>query len=193
MSFYPDDQPIPEELRTDEFVLRPLTPAHVHLDYAALMVSKEMLRLWSGTSWPEDDFTVAQNLEDLEMHDREHQERVAFTYTVLSPDERECLGCVYINPLTNHQERNKEELTAVLPHTANIGFWVKQPRLADKLDARLLAALLAWFEREWSFTAVTFNTNEHNSQQIALLEQAGLRLKYKLNMPRRTQKYLIYA
>jgi hypothetical protein len=65
--------------------------------------------------------------------------------------------------------------------------------LADKLDERLLAALLAWFEREWVFTAVTFNTNEHNSQQIALLEQAGLQLKYKLNMPRRTEKYLIYG
>jgi hypothetical protein len=38
MSFYPEPQPVPAQLRADEFVLKPLTTAHVHLDYAALMV-----------------------------------------------------------------------------------------------------------------------------------------------------------
>ena len=107
MSFYPEPHPVPALLRTDELVCKPLTTDHVHLDYAALMVSNEMLQLWSGTSWPSADFTIEENWEDLDMHDREHQERVAFTYTVLNPDETECLGCIYINPLTSYVENER--------------------------------------------------------------------------------------
>ncbi len=62
--FYPDDRPVPGRLATAVLTLMPLTPQHVHLDYAALMNDKEMLRQWSGSAWPEDDFTVSDNLKD---------------------------------------------------------------------------------------------------------------------------------
>ncbi|MCB8942823.1 MAG: hypothetical protein H6658_03495 [Ardenticatenaceae bacterium] len=192
MSFYPEPLPIPALLRTDEFVCKPLTTAHVELDYAALMVSKEMLRLWSGTSWPTDDFTLEENWEDLAMHDREHQERVAFTYTVLTPDETECLGCVYINPLTNSIPLNPDVLQDVAPDEATVSFWVKQPRLADHLDERLLAALRDWFKGEWRFSAVYFAANPRHTQQIQLLEAAGMPKQYTLQVPRRTEKFFLY-
>ena len=99
MAFYVEPLPLPEGLVTAEFVLEPLTTGHVHVDLAALMDSREMLRLWSGTSWPSDGFTVEENWEDLDRHDREHAERMAFTFTVLDPTRTVCLGCVYIQPL----------------------------------------------------------------------------------------------
>ena len=58
-----------------------------------------MLRRWSQSGWPADGFTLADNLEDLEMHYREHVERAACTYTVLTPDGAECLGAVYVKPI----------------------------------------------------------------------------------------------
>ncbi|MBV7338015.1 hypothetical protein KFU94_59270 [Chloroflexi bacterium TSY] len=67
MRFYSPEASVPEFLQTPEFTLRPLTPAHVKLDHAALMASKTMLRLWSGHpngGWPEDDFSVTDNLAD---------------------------------------------------------------------------------------------------------------------------------
>ena len=192
MSFYPENQPVPGLLRTDDFVLRPLTTAHVELDYAALMVSTDMLRQWGGTSWPTDDFTLEENWEDLAMHDREHQERVAFTYTVLTPDEKECLGCVYITPLTDSVALNPEVLTDVAPDTAVVGFWVKQPRLADHLDERLLAALRDWFAREWQFSVVCFSTRDINTQQVQLLEAAGMKKHYTISVSRRANQFILY-
>jgi RimJ/RimL family protein N-acetyltransferase len=192
MSFYPPNQPVPALLRTDEFVLRPLTTAHVNLDYAALMVSTEMLRLWSGTSWPTDDFTLEENWEDLAMHNREHQERVAFTYTVLTPDETECLGCVYITPLTNSVALNPKVLTDIAPDTAVVGFWVKQPRLTDHLDERLLAALRDWLAREWLFSAVYFSACDVNKQQVQLLEATGMKKQYTISVSRRANQFFLY-
>jgi RimJ/RimL family protein N-acetyltransferase len=191
MSFYPENQPVPARLRTDEFVLRPLTTDHVELDYAALMVSQEMLQLWSGTSWPSADFTVEQNWEDLAMHDREHQERVAFTYTVLTPDESECLGCVYIRPLTDYEAMNPDVLTDVPADAAVVGFWAKQPRLADQLDERLLAALREWFKQEWAFSAVYFSTRNINEQQVQLLEATDMPKQYTLTVSRRADKFFL--
>jgi RimJ/RimL family protein N-acetyltransferase len=192
MSFYPPNQPVPARLRTDEFVLRPLTTAHVNLDYAALMVSTEMLRLWSGTSWPTDDFTLEENWEDLAMHDREHQERVAFTYTVLTPDETECLGCVYITPLPDSVALNPQVLTDIAPDTAVVGFWVKQPRLADHLDERLLAVLRDWLATEWFFSAVYFSARDVNKQQVQLLEAAGMKKQYTISVSRRANQFFLY-
>lgn len=192
MSFYPEPHPVPAQLRTDEFVCLPLTTDHVHLDYAALMVSNEMLQLWGGTGWPSVDFTVEENWEDLDMHEREHKERVAFTYTVLNPDETECLGCIYITPLSDYVDMNPDILTNVDPKEAVVGFWVKQPRLADHLDERLLAALRDWFKQEWAFTAVYFSTRTQNTQQVQLLEATAMPKQYTLAVPPRAHKYFLY-
>jgi len=53
--------------------------------YEAVMSSAEMLHRWSQSNWPIDDFTLAQNLADLQRHEREHIERMAFSSTVLNP------------------------------------------------------------------------------------------------------------
>src|SRR5436309_16092952 len=99
MPFYPSDAPVPAGRRTGRLVLRPLCAADAAVDYDAVISSAAELRRWSGSSWPADDFTLAENRDDLERHEREHEERAAFTFTVLSPDLTRCLGCVYLTPL----------------------------------------------------------------------------------------------
>jgi hypothetical protein len=48
--FYPSDGPVPEMLRTDEFLLRPLGATDVQLDYDAVISSRtELLRSSGGT------------------------------------------------------------------------------------------------------------------------------------------------
>jgi hypothetical protein len=174
MSLLPADRAVPTGLRTDELVLRPLTVDHAVVDHAALMASVEMLRTWSGTDWPEDDFTVADNREDLERHQREHRERTAFTYTVLDLAEEECLGCVYVTPLAKLAVANPGLVDETAAGAAVVRFWVTQPRLADGLDGRLLEALRTWFAEEWPLPATYFATREANVQQMELLAGAGL-------------------
>src|SRR5438067_1060481 len=79
MEFYPASTPAPEEKRTNRLLLRPLQATDVELDYDAVMSSAEQVRRRSQSDWPADDFTLAQNLDDLQRHEREHRERVAFT------------------------------------------------------------------------------------------------------------------
>ncbi len=177
MPFIPPDAPIPEHLDAKEFRLRPLRMSDVDLDYAALMESKELLRRWSQSGWPADDFTLAQNAEDLEEHEREHDERTAFTFTVLDPEEAECLGCVYIRPLApllRPEDIGKARAEDV--YQGRVAFWVRQSRLKYDLDHRLLRALIQWFERDWPFTTVVFFTSEQETRQRQVFEDQGLRL-----------------
>ena len=186
MSFYPEDAPVPAELKTAEFVLRPLTTDHVELDHAALMDSKEMLRRWSSSDWPTDDFTVADNRQDLAWHQREHEEGIAFTYTVLDPGESECLGCVYV------KETNVPGL-AGSDYTALVRFWVRQSHLANGLDRRLLEALIAWFKEAWAFSHVYFHTNVQDHHQVQLLDASPLPYRVTAIIPNRSDRYRFYG
>ncbi len=183
MIFYPEPLPVPSGLDAPEFGLRPLTPAHVALDYAALMSSREMLRLWSGSPWPADEFTLADNEADLRWHWDEHQRRIAFTYTVLNPTQDACLGCVYIKP---------NPYVAVSP-AALVRFWVTEPYLESRLDDRLLAALLAWFRDEWAFAQVDFHTRWANAPQIALCLRLGLPHTQTITLPDRGGEHWLFT
>ena len=85
--FYPDNAHVPEVLQTEEFLLRPLRATDVELDYDAVISSRAELFLRSGGTWPREGFTLEENLADLEEHEQEHRDRVAFTYTVMNPAE----------------------------------------------------------------------------------------------------------
>ena len=185
MTFYPPQHNLPASLVTAEFHLYPLTAAHLEMDYEAVMASREMLNLWGGGKWPWPDFTLANNLSDLEWHDREHKERVAFTYTILDPTGSSCLGCLYIRSLSELAVHNSSALAHILPGEAMARFWVRSSRLADGLDRRLLAALIDWFTESWDFPRVSFHTREANHQQITLFETSTLSYRFQLQMPQR--------
>ncbi|MCA9929940.1 MAG: hypothetical protein KC419_15760 [Anaerolineales bacterium] len=191
--FYPAPLRVPERLETAVFTIRPLTPDHVALDYAAVMAGKEMLRLWSGSRWPTDDFTQADNLNDLEWHDLEHQERIAFTYTVLTPDESECLGCVYIKSLADLQKHQLEPHITATNRDSSTRFWIKTPRLAEGMDVELLDTLHQWVNTTWQFNQHTFHVRAAHKQQVALLENSRLTRRFVLNLPDRGGLFYFYG
>ena len=184
---------MPERLETAVFTLTPLTPAHAARDYAALMVSKPMLRLWSGSPWPTDDFTLAENMADLKWHFSEHQQRIAFTYTVLTPDESECLGCIYIKAMQTVLPADATQLNNFTNLSASTRFWIKEPRLADGLDKLLLQTLQNWFDTAWQFDNHTFHTRAAHEQQVQLLENSTLSRQFTLDMPNRGGLFYFYG
>jgi RimJ/RimL family protein N-acetyltransferase len=178
--FYPDGAPVPDTLRTDEFLLHPLRAADVQLDYDAVISSRAELLLSSGGIWPGEGFTLEENLADLQRHEQEHHDRVAFTYTIMNPAENECLGCLYINPperLIGHNEEGGKHLS---DNAAFVDFWVRHSRLADQLDRRVLQALIPWFQNERAFSQVMFIAQKIEERQVRLFEEAGLRFLYSL-------------
>ena len=98
----PHDIKIPEVLETDKFKLRMLKVTDVVKDYDAVMTSVDHLQDMFGprSKWPSKDLTFKQDLIDLGWHQKEFQIRSSFAYTVMNPDESQCLGCIYIFPPT---------------------------------------------------------------------------------------------
>jgi hypothetical protein len=178
--FYPDNVVIPETLWTEEFLVRPLRATDVELDYDAVITSRAELLLGSDGKWPREGFTLEENLTDLMRHEQEHQDRVAFTYTVMNPTETECLGCVYINPLRLLLQRASLSVEHVPEESAYVTFWARQSRLTDNLDSRLLQALVSWFQTAWAFSQVAFVTKKVQEHQIQLFEEMGMQIEYTL-------------
>jgi hypothetical protein len=178
--FYPADAHVPEALRTDEYLVRPLRATDVTLDYDAVIDSRAELLLGSGGTWPREGFTLEENLADLQRHEQEHLDRVAFTYTVMNPAETECLGCIYINPLMHILGKDAGNSEYLSDRTAYVNFWVRHSRLADHLDRRLLQALIPWFQNEWAFLHVIFFAQNREERYTRLYEEMGLRFLYSL-------------
>lgn len=198
MTFYPAPLPVPAALRTAEFLLQPLQPIHVELDFAAITSSRDMLRRWSNTPWVQDDFTLAENYRDLARHDSEHQRRESFTYTVLNPLATECLGCVYITPATHplrHLSCEAEFSGAALPasQVATVSFWVRQSLLQEDCDRRLFSTLQTWFTQDWHFTQVLFLTSQQDTRQISLFMQASLVPCDELDAPGFSHRFIRFA
>ncbi len=165
MAFYPEGAAPPDTLSTPRLGLRPLSTPDVELDYAAVMSDPAALRRWSQSSWPADDFTLEQNLEDLARHEREHRERVAFTYTVSSPDGTRCLGCVYFTPVRD----DAAGACAGAAQPVQIGFWVRAAEVGAELDRHLLESLRAWLRQAWAFDAAVFVISAQDERQVAFL------------------------
>jgi hypothetical protein len=187
----------PAGLKTRQFVLRPLLGSDAELDYDAVMESREFLRKWEQSTWPENEFTVEANREDLLKHERQHVEGEAFTYTVMSLDETECLGCVYVLPPDANMWSGAHVTTVGTDSwsecDATVFFWVRTSRLAEGLDRALLNSVLAWFEREWSFKAPVIVTNEQFDQQVAMIESTDLVRRFELRVPGNPGTFLAYA
>jgi hypothetical protein len=188
---------IPDGIVTNEFLIQPLLATDVELDYAAVMESKEILRKWEQSSWPEDNFTLADNLKDLERHEREHIHRESFTFTVMNPTETECLGCIYIFPSTARW-LSQAEMTSIgdadwANYEAVILFWIRQSRLTEAMDRKLLDVLRPWFEQAWTFNGHLFLTSEQFEQQVAMFEDANLQLQFEVKRPKYSGKDLAYT
>jgi hypothetical protein len=110
-------------------------------DYEAVMESADRLRAGAPNGWPRPGFTLEENRADLVRHEREFIEGVAFAYTMVDPDDRSVLGCVYFNP---------SEVADVDVH-----MWVRD-RHAEALTGPLYRAVARWLENEWPFETINY-------------------------------------
>ncbi len=187
----------PHAMRTDEFLVRPLLVADAELDFEAVMETREFLRAWAKEPWPEDDFTVDDNRKDMVTAERWFADRYAYLYTIMHPSEATCLGCVYVFPPDARWLGAPAKVPVADASWSDIDavvtFWVRASRLADGLDRRVLDALRSWFATDWPFESHVIHTNEDLGQQVAMLEDAGLRLAFRLVEPEQPTVSLAYA
>lgn len=153
------------------------------------MSSTQMLRRWSQSDWPSDDFTLTENLADLQRHEREHEERKAFTFTVMETHRARCLGCVYIVPPWPQAGKVCEGAS----HPAMVSFWVRESELAQDLDKHLLATLREWLKTEWVFDCLAFTISQDNERQARIFQEANLELRHTFKSSYRRGHWLVFT
>jgi hypothetical protein len=142
--FVPEDFAVPTVLETARVRLRQLTIADVDLDFDAVTSSTDHLRDTFGSGdWPAG-LTLARNLADLGWHETEFDKRASFTYTAVSLDELQCLGCVYIYPCL------------AAGFDAQCFLWVRTSALDGGLDGHLFETVRDWLAEVWPFDNVAF-------------------------------------
>jgi hypothetical protein len=133
-----EDFDVPAGLEHERFRLRMLTVDDVVKDFEAIHARVDH----QGTPRPAFVATIALNLVDLGWHQKEFELRRSFAYTVVTPDESEVLGCVYLNPSETHD--------------AHVRLWVRQSAWDDGLDRVLEETVREWVATRWPFERVTF-------------------------------------
>ena len=143
MPFVPADFVPPPGLSTERFVLEPLGPEHNESDHEAWSSSIEHIRATPGfdSRWPRP-MTLAENRADLERHARDFAERSGFTYTVLDPESRAVIGCVYIYPDSDGEDE------------ARVLSWVRASHAS--LDGPLRGLVSGWLTEAWPFERVAY-------------------------------------
>ena len=198
MPFDPDVS-LSAGLRADDFILRPITAADARLDHEAVMDSREYLRRWEQSSWPEDDFTVDDNESDLVDLERWNSENLAFTYTMLDSAEVRCLGCVYIFP----PDAKFLKCSEIIPTTADAGewsdvdaavyHWVRRQEMEAGMDGTVLTELMEWIRVEWGFDRIVFVTNEQFGAQEDLFRRFALGREFAIRQPEAEGTYFAYG
>jgi len=186
VSFTQDGCVAPKAFRTSTLSVRPLRVSDAEADFAALMDSREELRRSSQSSWPDDDFNVERNRDDLARHQMEHEAGDAFTYTVMDVEETRCLGCIYMVPLPFHLMRvgaAEELIEGAEWDAAAIYFWVRSSHLREGLEVELLAHITEWMTSERTFSRVLYSTHTEDPRQVALFRDAGLREAIRVRRP----------
>jgi hypothetical protein len=143
VTFVPDDFDVPLEHRTASFVLRPLGVEHNARDHDAWTSSIEHIKATPGfaeRSWPRP-MSLEDNARDIRQHADDFAARTGFTYTVLGPDERDVIGCVYIYP-------------GAEDGTAAVRSWVRASHA--HLDAELHREVADWLDADWPFERVAY-------------------------------------
>jgi hypothetical protein len=127
----------------DGFILEPLSPEHNERDHAAWMSSIDHIRSTAGFPMPDGwptPMRLDENLADLRQHAADFAARRGFTYTVLSPTDRDVIGCVYIYPSQDEG------------YDAWVRSWVRASHA--HLDGPLRRTVADWLASEWPFERI---------------------------------------
>jgi hypothetical protein len=143
--FVPAGYVPPDPPRHEEFRLEPLGPEHNERDHDAWMSSIEHIRSTPGfpmeDGWP-FPVSLQDNLVDLRAHAEDFATGRGFTYSVLSADAAEVIGCVYVYP----DPRGRAD--------AVVRSWVRSSHA--RLDEPLWRTVSAWLEDDWPFDAIDY-------------------------------------
>lgn len=153
MQLVSNDFLVPEKLATPHFIIRKLCFSDVELDYIAVMSSINIIKQTRGGEWPSPNLKFIDDQIDLGWHQREFENKTSFAYTIMSLNEDECLGCVYLYPPGYRNESSKDA-------DVDVSFWVTQKAYEQGLYIILYKTLDNWLKFAWPFKKIVYTNNQ---------------------------------
>lgn len=176
MALNPDRLPVPEIHSTALFVIRRQMQSDNVLDYQAVMTSRQALRVWSDSDWPQDEFTIEENAADLDMHIGEHTRDEAYGYSIFDVTQNTLLGSLYLSQVAaivaNYQV-DPSVLARVKRFDVCADFWLRQG-VSQEITSAFLQTVQDWLSEAWWFAHVAFGSRRGMVEQRRQYLEAGL-------------------
>lgn len=137
---------VPTSAAGPGFVLQPLGPDLVKIDFEAYMSSVEHLQqtFTRSTDWPHAGISDADALLDMQTEAGRFARRESFAYSVLTPDGKRERGCLYVSP------------SPVPGYDAQVRIWVTKAEYDAGFDKQLEAWAHGWIAAKWPFAKVAW-------------------------------------
>lgn len=145
-AFIPADFEPPTYVQGPGFVLKPLGPEVMEVDYEAYMSSIEHLQKTFSHSdrWPREGLTLEDAQQDMANEQRRFNARESFAYAVLTPEEDREIGSFYVRPSPKEG------------YDAAIRMWVTKADYDAGMEDKLYEWGKTWVEEEWPFENPAF-------------------------------------
>jgi hypothetical protein len=176
MSLNPNAFEVAVRLVTTDFVLHRQRPSDNELDFEAVMTSKQMLRQWSDSEWPEDDFRLEQNAQDIADHIADHEANSDFGFSIFTPSEDRLLGSLYLNavgPLLENYPTDPETLANLLACDVRVEYWLRAG-IGPAFEMRFVRAVIEWLKDTWWFERPVFGTRKDMTSRRSLYVDLGM-------------------
>ncbi len=187
---------VPKVCSSSRFLLEPQSLDHAELDYLAVMSSKDHLRRWSFSEWPEDSFTLEQNKKDLEAHVQEAREGLAYGFTIFSPGRDQVWGSLYLNPirlfesyysLTDH---DRELFTQA---KVEVDYWLLEHLESDFLfQQEFTRAVQQWLRQSWGYETPLWGTRHSLTQRHIVYEALEMRERMRLKSTNPPARFMLF-
>ena len=155
-------------------------------DFDAVMASKDELHLWSSSSWPEDNFTIEANKEDLKNHVEDNQQHSAYGFMLYDSCKKNCYGSLYVNPIDFENFKNDKD--EIQKFDARIDCWIRTD-IEESLKIDIIKELITWLCNDWpvrwGFSAIPSLPQYEN-----LFGKCGLKLSLTLVYKENKKLYL---
>ena len=121
---------------------------------AVLLLFVIFLYHWEQTPpYPSEDWSLEDNLADLEQMRREHEAGTRYVYTVMNLDETEVLGCTYYFANDDRMWRTAEVTTGDETGFGSVdlvvAFWARADTWVDGFEQTLLDGVWGWIRDVW--------------------------------------------
>lgn len=177
MTLNPERNPVPTTLVTSGFRLHRQRPSDNPKDYDAVMASKALLRTWSDSPWPEDDFSLQQNAEDLAGHIEDFEHDLAYGFSIFTPNESRLIGSLYLDPVApfiDDYAVDEATATRLSEFDVRLEYWLRHDA-ESTFEETFVRAVLAWLEDAWWFQRPVFGSRRAMTARRALYEALGLK------------------